>query len=389
MTKCGNTTLKPVTTGHMMPAMSSVVSYGARGRRWLSTIMLFTALFGCGATSSARAQEIIWRMATIAPETSPLFRNYATYFAEKVRLWSSGRLVIEPRPVGELAHPFKLYEAVREGQVDIAWTHPGFLAIDDPVNALFSGFPGGMEPEVFLHWAYMGGGQGLWQDYRRRQMNLMSFYLGQTTADVFAHSHRPVRKASDLNGYRQVTTGPWAEILEGKFGGVASVAPSGDILDWLRRRQVDGVEYGGAGANLALGFHRVARYVILPGVQQPGTATEVILSADTFDALPPDLQQILRDAARATTFHVWTTLGHGDLEAMATYQRLGNIVVVMDPSLQNAIRGAGQTWMKSKMAARLKKGDKQAYALYKSYVEFQAHWAETDGLRRWTRAAQQ
>ena len=89
---------------------------------------------------------------------------------------------------GVLAHPFKLYDAVQEGQVDIAWSYPGFLVNADATNAILAGFPGGMAPETYMHWAFKADGVKLWEEFRRDKMGLMSFYSGQGTTEIFAHS---------------------------------------------------------------------------------------------------------------------------------------------------------------------------------------------------------
>ena len=102
------------------------------------------------AQTGALAAEFEWKMATIAPESSKIYELYAKYFTDKVRLWSNGRLDITPYGAGVLAHPFKLYDAAQEGQVDMAWSYPGFMVNADPTNAIFAGFPGGMAPPVPL-----------------------------------------------------------------------------------------------------------------------------------------------------------------------------------------------------------------------------------------------
>ena len=81
------------------------------------------------------AADYSWKMATIAPESSAVFKLNAKYFTDKVRLWSNGRLDIKAFGAGVLAHPFKLYDAVKDGQVDIAWSYPGFMVNADPTNA--------------------------------------------------------------------------------------------------------------------------------------------------------------------------------------------------------------------------------------------------------------
>lgn len=338
------------------------------------------------AQTGALAAEFEWKMATIAPESSKIYELYAKYFTDKVRLWSNGRLDITPYGAGVLAHPFKLYDAAQEGQVDMAWSYPGFMVNADPTNAIFAGFPGGMAPETFMHWVYLGGGQEMWSQYRRDKMGLMSLYMGQGTTEIFAHSHKPVRVADDLKGYKQRSTGAWADILEKEFGGSPTVTPFGEIFDLLQKKGMDGVEYGGPGANLPLGYHKVAKYIIFPGAHQPSSATEIFLSAEKWDSLPEDLQQIVRDAARATTYNSWMTFGHDDQGAMAAYRENGNELVLMDPSLVSAITGAGRKWIAEKISAETANGNAEADKIMKAYNDYQETWAKNAFTRAIDRA---
>ncbi len=328
------------------------------------------------STTTVSAADFSWKMATIAPENSAVFKLYAKYFTDKVRLWSNGRLDIKPFGAGVLAHPFKLYDAVSDGQVDIAWSYPGFMVNADPTNAIFAGFPGGMAPETYMHWAYQGGGEKMWSDYRRSKMGLMSLYMGQGTTEIFAHSHKPVRTAADLKGYKHRTTGAWAAILKDEFGGAPTVTAFGEIFGMLQKKALDGVEYGGPGANLPLGYYKVAKYIIFPGAHQPSSSTEIFMKSEKFDALPADLQQIMRDAAKATVLHTWLNFGHNDQEAMATFRSSGNELVRMDPALVKSINDAGQAWIAAKIKAEVGKGNADAGKILESYNNYQTTWAK-------------
>lgn len=324
---------------------------------------------------SAQAADYEWKMASLAPENSFVFNIFTKYFADKVNEWSGGRIEIKVFGAGVLAHPFKHYEAVQEGQVDIAWSYPGFLVNADATNAILAGYPGGMAPETFMHWAFMDNGQELWEKFRRDKMGLQSFYSGQGTTEIFAHSHKPVKSAADLKGYKHRSTGAWATILKENFEGAPTVTPFGEIFGLLQRKGLDGVEYAGPGGNLALGYHKVAKYIIFPGAHQPSSSTEIFLKQETFDGLPEDLQKILRDAAKATVLHSYLSLGHADQGAMAEYRKSGNELIMMDDKLIASIETAGQEWIKAKIDAQ-RADNPHASAIYDSYIGYQTTWAK-------------
>lgn len=346
--------------------------------RWLAACCAAVLTLG-----SANAADYEWKMATIAPENSFVFDIFAKGFTERVREYSGGRIEITPYGAGVLAHPFKVYEAVQDGTVEIGWSYGGFLVNADPTNAMFSGFPGGMGPEPFMHWYYMGGGQELYEKFRRDEMGLQGFYTGQGTTEIFAHSHKPVRTREDLAGYKHRTTGAWAAILKDKFDGAPTVTEFGEIYGMLQRKAIDGVEYAGPGGNLALGYHEIAKYIVLPGVHQPGTMTEMFMKAETFDALPPDLKHIMKEAAKMTVLNTYLALGNQDQEAMAVYRDGNNEIVMMEPALVAEIKAAGREWVDAQATQMTADGKPWMEEVWKSYKAYQDTWAKNAFTRTW------
>jgi len=76
--------------------------------------------------------------------------------------------------------------------------------------------------------------------------------------------------------------------------------PGAEIYTSLQTGVVDAAEFVGPYNDLALGLHQVTENYYYPGFQEPGAALELIFHKPTFEALPADLQAILRVAARAS-----------------------------------------------------------------------------------------
>ncbi len=347
--------------------------------KWL----LVAAAVTVASAGTAAAADFKWKMATIAPKNSYVFKLFVEGFTERVKLYTGGKVEITPYGAGVLAHPFKVYDAVQNGTVDMGWSYAGFLVNKDPTNALFSGFPGGMGPEPFMHWFFNGGGQKMYEDFRRKQMGLAGFYSGQGTTEIFAHSHKPVRTRADLAGYKHRTTGAWAAILKETFKGAPTVTPFGEIFGMLQRKAIDGVEYAGPGGNLALGYHKVAKYIVLPGVHQPGTMTEMFLKADTFDKVPKDLQMAIKEAAKMTVLNTYLGLGDTDQKAMKEYRSGKNEIVQMEPALVNEIQSAGRAWIEKKVAETKAAGKPWMAEIWASYKAYQDTWAKNAFTRIW------
>lgn len=347
--------------------------------RWLVSVLLFLL----GAPTLAGAQAMEWRLLGHAPENSLLFKAHVGHFADKVKLWSGGRLVITHVPLGQGVDPRTIHEAVRSGQVEMGWTSPDYLVVDDPTNALLGGYPGGMTPEAFMHWMLHGGGQRLWSDFRMGTLDLISLYVGQAPTGVFALSKKQVATETDLLDYRQQVTGAWALILHEKFAGRPVLAGLFDIPTLMADNAVEAASPGGLGTIRQQEYHKLASFVLLPGVQQPSPATELIINKQRWNELSPDLRQIIRDAARDTVFFSWLTLGHDDRTALAAYITSKTKVRQLDPSLILAMERAGQAWIKEKIAAQQQAGNAWAGRINQAYSRYRRIWEAGAVTRPW------
>jgi TRAP-type mannitol/chloroaromatic compound transport system substrate-binding protein len=82
-------------------------------------------------------------------------------------------------------------------------------------------------------------------------------------------------------------------------GGEAVRIPGGEVYTALQTGVIDAVEWVGPYNDLALGLHEIAEFYYYPGWHEPGSMLEFIVNQDALEALPEDLQAIVRYAARA------------------------------------------------------------------------------------------
>jgi TRAP-type mannitol/chloroaromatic compound transport system substrate-binding protein len=81
-------------------------------------------------------------------------------------------------------------------------------------------------------------------------------------------------------------------------GGTAVRIPGGEIYTSLQTGVIDAGEWVGPYNDLALGLHQVAKYYYYPGWHEPGAMLEFIVNKEALEALPEDLQAIVKAAAR-------------------------------------------------------------------------------------------
>lgn len=325
--------------------------------------------------SPAFAAEVEWKMTAAIGEGSFLYQNFMERFADNVEMITQDRVNIKPFGAGVLAPAFKAYEAVQDGIVEAGHSTPSYLVNQDPTNAIFASFPGGMSPEATMHWVYEGGGEQMLQEFRRDDMGLHSLVVGIGTSEIMAHSNVKIETVADLQGVKYRTSGAFAAVLQENFGAVPTVVPGNEIYTLLQRNGVDAVEWSTPGANISEGFHEVAPYMIMPGVHQPSFLWEVFVKQETWDALPADLQGLITAAAKLSTYESFTRFGDSDIKAMVEFRKSDVEFVVMDPAESEKIREAGRDWARAQAAAQTEAGNARMQSVLDSYLTYQSDWA--------------
>ncbi|MBY8975921.1 TRAP transporter substrate-binding protein DctP [Rhodobacteraceae bacterium NNCM2] len=300
------------------------------------------ALLASGAIAQEAAKTHEFSMAT-GWSGGPLMDIGAQAFADKVAQMSDGRIQIEVHPAGTLGPGLKVSETVANGIADMGHTWIGYDWGADPTAVLFGGYAGSFDTERMLHWLYRDGGAELQAEWRKENFNLVSMPLFVRTAEVFLHSRKPVKSLEDLQGLKLRTAGAWLEISKG-MGAAPVTMPGGDVYTALERGAIDATEWGTLWEDQAPGFHRVTKYVIIPGVHQPTAPFELVINPETWADLSESDQQLIRDAAFIVTIDSWLTIGQNDAKAVAFYREQGNEIIELDPEVQYEAREAGIAW---------------------------------------------
>jgi TRAP-type mannitol/chloroaromatic compound transport system substrate-binding protein len=92
--------------------------------------------------------------------------------------------------------------------------------------------------------------------------------------------------------------------------------PGSELYSNLERGVIDATEWLGPYHDTLMGFHEIAKYYYTPGWHEPGTALEFFANKDKFDALPADLQAIIRSAAYHTHLWCWMEMERRNAEAL-------------------------------------------------------------------------
>ncbi len=321
-----------------------------------------------------------WKLTTFVPQNSGAYRDFVQVFIDYVHQITNGEVEIKGFGVGVLANAFEGPKSVQDKVADIAFFYPAFLVNKDPVNALFTGMPGGLSAEAMFHWLYEGGGEKLWVDHRHETMNLHPVISGIGPTEIFMNSHKPVRTAADLKGLKMRTAGAWADLLT-EFGGSPTVLQVTEIFTSLERKIIDATEFATPSTNIKLGYHNVAKYIIIPGIHSPSFAYEALWRKDVWDGLSEDLKTKLTMAGRMATLSGFLKTGMADLDAIAELKKGNNEFITISPELINEVRVKGRKWAENKAAEQTKKGNPWMQKVTTSYYDFYDKWIELGEYR--------
>ncbi len=158
------------------------------------------------------------------------------------------------------------------------------------------------------------------------------------------HSHKPIRTVEDMKGLKLRTSSSWAEIAP-MLGASTVVLPGSEVFSALERKVVDAIEWGGPGSNLSEGFHKVAKYIIMPGLHAPSGAHDCIFNNATWAKIGDKDKQLLELAGRLTVFDTYLGYAKSDLDAYKQIRATPNLEVIqVDPSLTAAVVKVSNEW---------------------------------------------
>ena len=305
----------------------------------LATIVASLLIF---SSSVIAADKHKFKMAT-SWGGGPLMEIGAKAFAENVKRMSNGRIQIEVFPSGTLGPGLKVSETVKNGVADMGHTWIGYDWGKDKIAVLFGGYAGSSDTEKMLHWLYRAGGAELQREFRDQKFGLISMPLFVRTSEVFLHSRKPVKTLKDLQGLKLRTAGAWLEISKG-MGASPVTMPGGEVYTALERGTIDATEWGTLYENKSPGFHKVTKYVIIPGVHQPTAPFELLINKKAWGKLSKEDKKLVEDAAFMTTMNSWLTIGDEDAKALEFFKSKGNEIIELAAEVQYEGREAGVKW---------------------------------------------
>jgi TRAP-type mannitol/chloroaromatic compound transport system substrate-binding protein len=250
-----------------------------------------------GNTAAGETQSWNWKLVTAWPKNFPGLGYAPELFAQKVEAMSNGRMKIRVYGAGELVPALEIFDAVSAGTAEIGHGAAYYWKGKVPEAQFFSALPFGMNGREMEGWISYGGGMELWEELYE-PFNLIPMRGGNTGVQMGGWFNKEINSAADFRGLKMRIPGLAGDVLQ-RLGGVPVNLPGDNLYTSLQTGVIDATEWTNPYNDLAFGFQDIAKYYYYPGWHEPGTVIEFIFNKEKFEALPPDMQEILRTASEA------------------------------------------------------------------------------------------
>jgi len=306
-------------------------------RRRFTAAGLATAI-AAGASRPAGAKDTItWRMATSWPTTLPLLHEAALDFAQTVARASGGRMVIDVVDPGQHKQPVGVLDLVKSGEFALGHTTAQYYARQIPAIDYFTAVPFGLTAVENHIWMEEAGGRALFERIMAAH-GVVPFLVGNTNVQMGGWYNREIKEPGDFQGLRIRVSGITGTVLE-RFGAKPVGLPFGKIVEAFASRQIDAADVVGPAIDASLPIAEHAPYYYAPW-HEPDVAMHLFVAKARYDALPPDLKEILAVSARSAALRSIGRAQHQNAIAMAKLLAAGVKTRRFPPALVKALQGA-------------------------------------------------
>ena len=274
-------------------------------RSFLQSAPLVAAggLAACGQAEQQAAptvqsqQRFKWKMVTTWPKDFPALGTGANNLAHSIEALSDGRLHVKVYGAGELVPASGVFDAVSGGTAEMGHGAAYYWKGKHEATQFFSAVPFGLNATEINGWLRYGGGQALW-DELYAPFNLRAFPVGNTGVQMGGWFNREINTLADFSGLVMRMPGLGGEVMR-RLEVTVKALPGGEIFQALKTGAIDATEWVGPYNDLAFGLHQAAQYYYWPGWHEPGTALECMVNKQALEALPADLQAVVKYACQA------------------------------------------------------------------------------------------
>lgn len=286
------------------------------------------AILGASATTASAQGTVSWRMQALwGGGTTPM--TYEKAFCDRVRELTDGSFDITPFSGGSIVPNGEAFDAVRGGAFQLMKTYDGYTAGKIPSHGFTSSVPFGFpQADQYESWFYERGGLDL---ARKSYAPAGLTYVAPTVyGEEPIHSKVAIRSIAEMSGLKGRFVGLASKVMA-DFGVAVSPLGTAEVYSALDKGLIDFADRGDIKANYEAGLHEVAKYLILPGVHQPTTATAYVANTSAYDQLSDQHRSALAVAAREVSGALRQDIMVSNAEYLGKFAEAGVEIIELDP----------------------------------------------------------
>ena len=313
-----------------------------------------------------------WKMGSAYSSNLPQLGTMAKKLERDIWRVSDGTLEIKFYEPGALVPPLEMFDAVRAGVIDAAFSSPGFWGNKAPALQLFAAVPFGPTAREFLAWIYFGGGKELFDEIYHDN-GIHSVFCGLIAPEASGWFRQRIRTVEDLKGLKMRIFGLGAKVMQ-KLGVITTQLTSGDIFVAFETGEIDAAEFSMPAIDLKLGFYRMAKNYYFPGWHQPSTLFELMINLEKWKALSvsakAQIEAVCGDNIRFG-------LAEGEASQYAALKELQTKGVVIRRWPSEIMEALNKAWIEvAKEEAKANKDFKRVWKSLSAFREDYEIWQE-------------
>ena len=289
--------------------------------------------------SPAIAQGAIkWRLTSSFPKSLEGLFGAAPTVAKLVSEMSDGKFEIQTFGPGEIVPGLQVMDAVANGTVECGHTYSGYYVGKNPTVIFDGSLPFGLTARQQNAWYMFGDGKKLIDDVYDG-MGIVSIPMGNTGGQSFGWFRKEIKSPADFNGIKMRVAGFGGRVMA-KLGVVPQQIAGGDIYPALEKGTIDAAEWVGPHDDEKLGFHKVAKYMHIPGVLELEANNCLYINKAKWAELPANYQAMLRAACAYALMEMLAGYDARNAKAIARVVAQGAVLTVLTPETLRALRNA-------------------------------------------------
>jgi TRAP-type C4-dicarboxylate transport system substrate-binding protein len=292
-----------------------------------------TALLAATALCAPAMAQQTMTFQSSDPAGNPNFELQQEW-AAMVEERSGGEIVIDLLPVGSVVEYNETQDAIGQGILDGHITDTSYFSGRDPAFALIANPVGAYgDPEEMFKFIEEGGGRELMNEL----VNPYGLqFLGATTPGLEAFvSKVPLAGVDDLQGLKMRAPEGLVQQVFAAAGAAPVNLPGSEVFTSLDKGVIEAADYTVFSTNHAQGLHDVAPNPVYPGFHSM-PLVEVSMNKDMYDALSPEMQQMLQDTVSEFSRMQVAALAENDRAALEEARADPEITVTDWPAEERA-----------------------------------------------------